>query len=104
VLAGQGGRDPLFHPQLTRPGNLIGAARQRRRDLAAALAFAGVRGVRFQQDAGLQRLLRRMLAGGDQGGSCPALFIAEGHDEFLYGGIVPGHESAPSLGPTPSSQ
>ena len=34
----------------------------------------------------------------------PALFIAEGHDEFLYGGLVPGHESAPSLGTAPSSQ
>ncbi|MGP0008933.1 MAG: hypothetical protein ACLPIG_09545, partial [Methylocella sp.] len=31
-------------------------------------------------------------------------FIAEGHDEFLYGGLVPGHESAPSLGTAPSSQ
>ena len=65
---GQGGLEPLFHQPLTRPGNRIDAALQRRRDLAVAPAFAGVRGVSLQQDAGLQRLLRRMLAGVDQGG------------------------------------
>ena len=49
MLAGQGGLEPLFHQPLTRPGNRIDAALQRRRDLAVAPAFAGVRGVAFNK-------------------------------------------------------
>ena len=61
MLADQDGLEPLFHQLLAGPGNRIDAGLQRRRDLAVAPAFAGVRGVGFQQDACLQQLLRRML-------------------------------------------
>jgi hypothetical protein len=54
MLAGQSGVQALLHQTLTRPGNRIDAGLQRRRDLAVTPAFAGIRGIGFQKDAGLQ--------------------------------------------------
>src|SRR5471030_63729 len=98
MLAGQRSVEPFLDQSLARPGDRIDAGLQRRRDLAVAPALTGVRGVSFQQNTGLQHLLRRMFADMNQGGELLTLVIAERHDVFLYGDLSSGHGSAPSLG------
>jgi hypothetical protein len=59
MLAKQGGLKPVFDQPLARPGDRVDTGLQRRRDLAIAPARTTLRGVSFQQDAGLQQLVRR---------------------------------------------
>ena len=104
MLAGQRSREPFLDQPLARPRDRIDAGLQRRRDLAVAPALTAVRGVSFQQNPGLQHLLRRMFAGMDQGGELLTLVIAERHDVFLYGDLFAGHDSTPPLGRGPWNQ
>src|ERR1700761_2802901 len=97
MLAKQGGLKPVFDQPLARPGDRVDTGLQRRRDLAIAPARTTLRGVSFQQDAGLQQLVCRMFPAMDQGGELLAFLIAEGHDVLLYRDLFSGHEPAPSL-------
>jgi hypothetical protein len=72
--------------------------------LAVAPARATLRGVSFQQDAGLQQLLGRMFPAMDKGGELLSFLIAECHDVLLYRDLFSGHEPAPSLVTEASSQ
>src|ERR1700720_931529 len=104
MLANQGGLEPFFDQPLARPRDRVDTGLQRRRDLAVAPALTTVRGVGFQQDPGLQQLLCWMVSAMDQGGEMPSLLIAQCHYVFLYRGLFPGHQSAPSAATEPSSQ
>jgi hypothetical protein len=84
VLAGQRGLNAFFHQPLPRPGNRIDARLQRRRDLLIAPASSHTRGVRFQQNAGLQKLLRRVLTGLNQSREMLTLRCAQLYDIPLY--------------------
>src|ERR1700756_2893034 len=104
MLAKQGGLEPVFDQPLARPGDRVATGLQRRRDLAVAPARTTLRGVSFQQDAGLQQLVCRMFPAMDQGSELLAFLIAEGHDVLLYRGLFSGHEPAPSLVTEASNQ
>src|ERR1700759_2414434 len=97
MLAKQGGLKPVFDQPLARPGDRVDTGLQRRRDLAIAPARTTLRGVSFQQDAGLQQLLCRMFPAMDKGGELLSFLIAECHDVLLYRDLFSGHEPAPSL-------
>src|SRR6201996_4857137 len=97
MLAKQGGLKPVFDQPLARPGDRVDTGLQRRRDLAIAPARTTLRGVCFQQDAGLQQLLCRMFPAMDKGGELLSFLIAECHDVLLYCDLFSGHEPAPSL-------
>src|SRR6201996_8376275 len=97
MLATQGGLEPVFDQPLARPGDRVDTGLQRRRDLAIASARTTLRGVSFQQDAGLQQLLCRMFPAMDKGGELLSFLIAECHDVLLYRDLFSGHEPAPSL-------
>src|SRR4029077_2934465 len=56
-----------------------------------------VRGIGFQQNAGLQQLLCRMFPAMDKGVELLPLRIAECHNVFLYCALFAAHVSAPSL-------
>ena len=66
-------------------------------NLAVAPAFTTVRGIGFQQNAGLQQLLCRMFSAMDKGVELLSLRIAECHNVFLYCALFAAHESAPSV-------
>src|ERR1700751_5697276 len=97
MLAKQGGLKPVFDQPLARPGDRVDTGLQRRRDLAIAPARTTLRGVSFQQDAGLQQLLCRMFPAMDKGSELLSFLIAECHDVLLYRDLFSGHEPAPSL-------
>src|ERR1700756_3694293 len=97
MLAKQGGLKLVFDQPLARPGDRVDTGLQRRRDLAIAPARTTLRGVSFQQDAGLQQLLCRMFPAMDKGGELLSFLIAECHDVLLYRDLFSGHEPAPSL-------
>src|ERR1700760_4689127 len=97
MLAKQGGLKPFFDQPLARPGDRVATGLQRRRDLAVAPARTTLRGISFQQDAGLQQLLCRMFPAMDKGGELLSFLIAECHDVLLYRDLFSGHEPAPSL-------
>src|ERR1700757_432263 len=97
MLAKQGGLKPVFDQPLARPGDRVDTGLQSRRDLAVAPARTTLRGVSFQQDAGLQQLLCRMFPAMDKGGELLSFLIAECHDVLLYRDLFSGHEPAPSL-------
>src|ERR1700761_3056467 len=97
MLAKQGGLKPVFDQPLARPGDRVDTGLQRRRDLAIAPARTTLRGVSFQQDAGLQQLLCRMFPAMDKGGELLSFLIAECHNVLLYRDLFSGHEPAPSL-------
>src|ERR1700739_4749733 len=97
MLAKQGGLKPFFDQPLARPGDRVDTGLQRRRDLAVAPARTTLRGVSFQQDAGLQQLLCRMFPAMDKGGELLSFLIAECHNVLLYRDLFSGHEPAPSL-------
>src|ERR1700759_2924112 len=104
MLAKQGGLKPVFDQPLARPGDRVDTGLQRRRDLAIAPARTTLRGVSFQQDAGLQQLLCRMFPAMDKGGELLSFLIAECHNVLLYRDLFSGHEPAPSLVTEASSQ
>src|ERR1700757_4283941 len=97
MLAKQGGLEPFCDQPLARPGDRVDTGLQRRRDLAVAPARTTLRGVSFQQDAGLQQLLCRMFPAMDKGGELLSFLIAECHNVLLYRDLFSGHEPAPSL-------
>src|ERR1700759_689956 len=97
MLAKQGGLKPVFDQPLARPGDRVDTGLQRRRDLAIAPARTTLRGVSFQQDAGLQQLLCRMFPAMDKGSELLSFLIAECHNVLLYRDLFSGHEPAPSL-------
>src|ERR1700746_2663373 len=97
MLANQGSLQPLFDQPLARPRDRIDTGLQRRRNLAVAPAFTILRGVGFQQDAGLQQLSRRMFPALDKDGELLSLRIAEYHDVFLYCALFADHAPAPSV-------
>src|ERR1700757_185474 len=104
MLAKQGGLKPVFDQPLARPGDRVDTGLQSRRDLAIAPARTTLRGVSFQQDAGLQQLLCRMFPAMDKGGELLSFLIAECHDVLLYRDLFSGHEPVPSLVTEASSQ
>ena len=65
--------------------------------LAVAPAFTTVRGIGFQQNAGLQQLLCRMFPAMDKGVELLSLRIVECHNVFLDCAFFAAHVSAPSL-------
>jgi hypothetical protein len=75
-----------------------------RSNLAVAQCFAGLAGIRLQQDARLHQLLRRVLAGMDQAIELLSLRRAELHDVLLHGDFFRGHELAPPFVTEPSIQ
>ncbi len=78
-------------------GNRGDTGLERRCNLAVAPAFTTVRGIGFQQNAGLQQLLCRMFPAMDKGVELLPLRIAECHNVFLYCALFAAHVSAPSL-------
>src|SRR5690349_6109612 len=97
MLANQGRLQTFFDQPLARPGDRIDTGLQRRRNPAVAPAFTTLRGVGFQQDAGLQQLSRRMFPALDKPGELLSLCIAECHNVFLYCALFLDHAPAPSV-------
>src|SRR4029077_20161657 len=97
MLANQGCLQPFFDQPLARPGNRGGTGLQCRCNLAVAPAFTTVRGIGFQQNAGLQQLLGRMFPAMDKLIELLSLRIAECHNVFLYCALFAAHVSAPSV-------
>src|SRR5258707_3200440 len=97
MLANQGRLQPFFDQPLARPGDRGDTGLKRRCNLAVAPAFTTVRGIGFQQNAGLQQLLCRMFPAMDKLIELLSLRIAECHDVFLYCALFAAHVSAPSV-------
>src|SRR5450631_1045148 len=102
--AGSNGRTPPQHrlePLLDQlaPGPLDSgdAGVQRRANPAVAPAFAELRYVRLQQDAGLRQQPGGTLAFADQLVELGAILRAQPHYVLLDGNLFPDHESPPSL-------
>jgi hypothetical protein len=91
----------LYEPLLDQlaPGPLDSgdAGVQRRGNPAVAPAFAELRYVRLQQDAGLRQQLGGTLALADQLVELGAFLRAQPHYVLLDGNLFPDHESPPSL-------
>jgi hypothetical protein len=97
IFTGQHRLEP-FLDQLA-PGSLNGsdAGIQRRCNRAVAPAFARIRYVRLQKDAGLRQQLGGTLAFADQLVEPITFLLGEPDHVFLDRNLFPGHESPPSL-------
>ena len=78
------GREPFFHQLLAHPINHGNAGLQSLDDPAVAPTFAGFRDVGLQQDARLQKPLRRALALADHRVELLTLFRAQPHHITLH--------------------
>ena len=97
VFAGQHRLKPFLDQLAPGPLDSGDAGVQRRGDRAVAPAFACIRHVRLQQDAGLRQQLGGTLAFVDQVVESIALLRVEPDHVFLDRNLFPGHESPPSL-------
>src|SRR3954466_12425361 len=82
---------------LAGPGNGVDAGAESARDLAAPPSFAPLRGIGFQQNAGLGQLSGRVLTRMDQRVELLPLLIVELYHVPLLGSLFRGHEASPSL-------
>ena len=89
MLVGQGGFEAFLHQFLTGPGDRVDARVQGGSDLAVTPAFAGLGGVRLQQDTRFQQLPGRVLSHLDQRVELLALLGAQtGGVVWLLGGFL----------------
>src|ERR1700693_1149962 len=89
--------ESLLNQPLPGPRDRVDAGFQRRGNFAVAPARAGIRCIRFQQDARLQHLPGSPLPGTDQGAEPFPLLVAERYNVFLHGGLSRSHASSPAL-------
>ena len=95
MLAGQRSIEAFLHQLLPRAGDGVDAGVQCFGDLAVAPGFAGLRGVRLQQDACLQHLPCRTCALLDERVEAFPLVSAERYDVSLYGRLFRDHDASP---------
>jgi hypothetical protein len=97
VFTGQHRLEPFLDQLAPGPLDSGDAGVQRPGDRTVAPAFAGIRYVRLQQDAGLRQQLGGTLAFVDQVVEPIAFLRGEFDRVFLDRNRFPGHESPPSL-------
>jgi hypothetical protein len=97
VFARQHRLEPLLDQLAPGPLDSGDAGVQRRGNPAVAPAFADLRYVRLQQDAGLRQQLGGTLAFADQPVELGALLRAQPHYVLFDGNLFSDHESPPSL-------